>query len=230
VSEVAENWLSIESAPAQLPALWEDEPALSSEDPFEVIQERENAIGVIAAETAEVPKDLAVDCASAREAWGRLSIKQQYFLRALRANYFNVSDTVRKLKRTPYQMNKCTPDRWRQNNRDYALVHRMMMLIAKNEAIDPNTLLLRAEEIAARALEETPVYGKEGVVGFKRDLKTALDATKVTMQTQKMLGSGESSAEARVKVSIVRLTGDWETRDAIDVAVEGEAGALEAPS
>lgn len=127
-------------------------------------------------------------------AWDKLTARQRIFLNSLRMNRFNFSETCRKLKATGEGIPRNTAMRWKERDADFAFVLKAMKVIARDEVVDPDRLLLRANEIAEKALERVPILYQGAPTGFyEHDLKTALSANEQLMKTQKMLGSDDKN-------------------------------------
>jgi len=140
----------------------------------------------------EIPADSEKRNAKVRRVWNKLSRNQQTFLDSLRKHNFNVSATARALANTSQAIHRVTANRWAREDEDYAFVLKVMKAIARDEVIDRDRLLLRADEIAEKALEPVPILYQGQPTGFfEHDLRTALSANEQLMKTQKMLGNDQ---------------------------------------
>ena len=171
-NEPDEDWLSTES-PTKFVAPWSRE-AIS----LPAVAEDRNA--------------------AVQKAWDLLTPRQRVFLGSLRMNHFNVAETCRKLALTSDAAPRSTVRNWIARDADFQFVLKAMKAIARDEVIDPDRLLLRADEIAEKALERVPILYQGSPTGFyEHDLKTALSANEQLMKTQKMLSSEEQKGGFR---------------------------------
>jgi hypothetical protein len=172
------------------------------------------------------PVDLPTDPARRNEmihsAWLRLNDKQRMFLNALPAHRFSVRATERALRKMTLGVSRSSVNGWIRSNADFKFVLDVLRAVATEAAINPHKLHLMVDEIAELALEGEDVLYQGQPTGFiTRNLSGALKAIELQMKATNMLR--EQGEGARVKVSIVRMTGDWETADAISVSAEGAA-------
>lgn len=139
-----------------------------------------------------LPSDLAERNAMLEKAWNGLKGTQQGYLLALRQNHYSLPKTLRSMKKSGNAPDRVTVARWTAGNADFAFVLRVMKSVARDEVIDPDRLLLRADQIAEDALEPKPILYKGKRTGFyENQLDTALRANEQLMKTQKMLNNDE---------------------------------------
>jgi len=127
-----------------------------------------------------------------QKAWNALSARQQKFLVQLKACRFNVSDACRVQAKAGEPLHRATANRWADSDENYSFVLKVMRAIARDRVIDPDKLLMRADEIAEKALEPVPILFQGRPTGFfEHKLDTALKANEQLMKTQKMLGNDD---------------------------------------
>lgn len=143
-----------------------------------------------------IPADVAERNALVEKAWEGLTNKQQVYLDALRRHQFNVRATMKALRKTGDAPNRATVYRWAQEDQDYMLVLKVAKAILREEIVDPDSLLLRANDIAEQALAPKPILYKGKKTGFfENHLDTALRANEQLMKTQKMLGNDDTQRQ-----------------------------------
>lgn len=139
-----------------------------------------------------LPDDVATRNVLVETAWAGLRGKQQQYLQALRFHSFNKAATLRALEHSGDSVNRATIHRWTQEDEDFKLVLLAMKAVAREEVVDPDSLLLQANHIAEEALKPKPILHKGEATGFfEQNLGDALRATELVMKTQKMLGNDQ---------------------------------------
>ena len=183
------DWLDTEEAPDD----WLG-PAETETDP----------LPVIFGQVAPVDGDPAARNVAVRAAWDKLTPRQKVFLQMWPSCRYNTSEVCRRLEGTADAVSRDTASHWDSQSEAFRFVKRVMRNVARESVVDPDKLLLRADEIAEKALEPTPILYQGQPTGFyEHDLKTALSANEQLMKTQKMLGGAEDEAKVFGGRSIV---------------------------
>jgi hypothetical protein len=163
----------------------------------------------------ELPADPKKRNKLIKEAWGRLNPRQQAVLYALPANRFNMRKTVRELEPTINKVSQRAVEDWSAGNEDFRLIFRVMRGVAAEAATNPDRLHLMVNDIAEAAIEGEEILFQGQPTGFKkRQFSDALRAIELQMKAKNMLRGDDNTA--RVKVQIVRMTGDWESGETIE--------------
>lgn len=136
-----------------------------------------------------VPAEAGERNALLEKAWQGLRGKQQTYLDALRRHGFNKAATLRALEITGDAPHRLTVYKWTNEDQDFMFVLKVMKSIARDEVVDPDKLLLRADDIAEQALTPKPILYKGEPTGYyENQPDVALRANEQLMKTQRMLG------------------------------------------
>lgn len=174
------DWLALEA------------PSESDDSWLESAEKEPAPISPWMSSAMELPENEKERYALVEKAWNQLKYKQQLYLMTLRRHRFSQSDALKSLQKTRDAPDRHTVARWARNDENYAFVLKAMKIVARNEIVDPDLLLLRTNEIAEKALERTPILYMGQPTGFyEHDLRTALSATETLMKTQKMINPDE---------------------------------------
>lgn len=143
-----------------------------------------------------IPSELVERNALVEKAWAGLRNKQQVYLDALRRHNFDSRATMKALRKTGDAPNRATVHRWSCEDQDFMFILKVTKALVRDEVIDPDKLLLRANNIAEQALERKPILYKGRKTGFyENHLDTALRANEQLMKTQKMLGNDDTQRQ-----------------------------------
>lgn len=156
--------------------------------------------------SVEIPADVQKRNRLVQRAWDSLTPRQQYFLDAFRRNGFSERGTVRALAGTMHSVALTTVKNWKHNSKDYAFILKVISAIQRDDIIDRDRLLVRADEIAEQALEPKPILYKGRPTGFyENQLDTALRANEQLMKTQKMLGGEQEGSVQQGPALIIQV-------------------------
>lgn len=152
------------------------------------------------------------------EAWDKLTTRQQIFLDSLKRHNFNIRETCRALEKTNDKICRNTVTHWNSGNENFAFVVKALKAIARKEIVDPETLILRANDIAEQALAPKPILHQGRATGFfENHLGQALAANEQLMKATGMLKGEKEST--RVVVRVVNLAG-MDEPEAIETTAE----------
>ncbi len=150
----------------------------------------------------KLPDDIVARAELVEKCWEKLSVKQKVFLNALRDCHFNARAATRTLAGAVTRTSHIT---W-MHTEDYAMVMRLWQANAAREALNPERLLIRQDEIVETALTPKPILYQGVPTGlYEVDASTAARANVELLDRAVPKNSEEKT---RVVVTVVRLTGE----------------------
>ena len=169
--------------------------------------------------TKPIPQNETELEAALVQAWSELRPKQQIFLDSLKRHSFNIRATCRALEQTNDKICRNTVTGWNHSDENFRFVLKALKAITRHEVLEPETLVLRANDIAEQALHGTPIIYKGKVIGREPNFNAALGANEQLMKVSGLLKGDKD--QGRVVVRIVNLAGMDEAEvEAIDSTAE----------
>lgn len=194
--ETPEDWLSTEPT-SSLPAV--PEP-------------------VALAALTQIPDGVRAKSALLQECWARLTHKQQHYLNTLRDCRWNQRATIRALSETPYRISKTSVAASWPSQDDYAFCLRVLKSNDANTVLDPDSLLLRQDDIIEQLMTPTPILHQGAATGyFENRAPAASKANETLMKAAGLLKNDDKTT--RHVVRFVNLAGP-DVQTAIEVATE----------
>lgn len=136
----------------------------------------------------ELPSNPLERAALVDNTWRILNDRQKLYLRTLKHSGFDKSSAIRKLRMSGDSVTRVTVMKWEQTNKNFIFILKVMKIIARNEVIDRDRLLLRADFIAEEAMKPKAILHKGVATGhFENHPDVALRANEQLMKATGVL-------------------------------------------
>lgn len=157
--------------------------------------EPEPAAGTLPAVVA-LPMEFSARVTLAAECWERLSLKQRQFLTVLRECRYNARKASRQLGYSSSSNHKA----WLAKS-DYAAVFSLWQSVAAGDALNPDKLLARQDDIVEEALTPKPILHQGEHTGFEEvQIGVAARANETLMKAAGLL---KEKTDIDVSIGIV---------------------------
>lgn len=180
----------------------------------------------LALDTPTLPDSPAKTQQLFTKAWSKLTEHQKVWLYAYRDANYSARLAGERLAGTPYATPHYQVGRWWGADGDFKFCKDVLQHVGYDMVIAKQRLVMRADEIAERAMIPKPILYQGAPTGFyEMEADVALRANE---QVAKLAGHLKQGEAPRVRVRFVNLSGDSEIENQL-TAAEVEVGASELP-